>query len=105
MVKRGVFLGLIGALATTFVAAGPAQAIPSGCASHVQVLMAYGYCNRGSGEFRIHATCDIPWAPDKKLYGSWRLAAGGSDSLVYCPNPETRSVKKVGFDLREEGGR
>jgi len=98
MVKRGVFLGLIGALATTFVAAGPAQATPSGCSSYVQVVSADGYCSSGSGQFRIHATCDIALAPDKKVYGNYYLAGGGITSAAYCPS-NTRSVKDLGFDF------
>ena len=64
----------------TMVAAGPAQAFPSNCSTGYGGVHSTGYivCYGGTGEYRARVTCDKPWAPDYKVYGSWESIYGTS---------------------------
>jgi hypothetical protein len=92
MAGRTAVLAAVALSAATLTSARPAYAAPTGCnAAMLSALTVSAYCQGGTGQFRAKAFCDIPQAPDKVVYGTWRPAGGPAPSQVSCPW-RTRSV-------------
>ena len=101
MPKRGisVFGAVVIAAAVGALAGGSvAHARPYDCWTTTNGTQgATGLCNEGTGQFRVEASCDIAFFPDKIVAGNWSRA--GSLSVVRCPSA-TRRVYNLGLGYR-----
>jgi hypothetical protein len=102
MLKRGisVFGAVVIAAAVGALAGGSAaHAQPYDCWTRINGSQgAAAFCNKGTGEFRVEAICDIPLFPDKVVVGNWSRSTG-TVSVVRCPSA-TRRVYNVAVGYR-----